>query len=773
MLYKTFPYMNKISAVLIIILVFLFKPAHSQLLQGDWRDHLSYRQCYSIADAGDWVFCGAKSGLISYNEETNTLRKHSKVTGLSDVLVSAIGYSSESNLLVVGYANGNIDLLREGDSPTNLSDIKRKILAADKKIYDIFIYGQSAYLSCGFGIVVLNLEQKEIKETYILGENGTYIKVNDLTILDNKIYAATEMGIVAADINSGNLLDYKNWYRINILPQHLGEFKQIEDHQEKLFAVYNEDASGYDRIITFDESNYQEWNGVYDTVVNGIHSSNGYFSISCPARGIIYTSNYQLLMTTVSYGNSEIYVKTMDEIFVAATYSGFTLWNSNQEVKYLPISGPNTSLASKVCAFSDQVWVTTGGPSAPYIGGEAYSYLEGKWTSYLSNDFPTTDPIGNTYKVAIDPRDPSHVFVTSYTYGLIEFRNGEIYKVYEEDYEDLFDDFRPYVGLRISGLDFDNFGNLWMVMDLVSKPLFKIDTEGNWSRPNIPSNTMLSQERTLYSDLLVTKDGHIWILGLSLGIVVLRDDGTDHFEAKSFNIKNQSGNQLTSGFCLEEDNEGNIWVGTNNGPIVYYSPWNIFYLNDVSGYQIPIPRNDGTNLIDYLLFNDAIPEIETDGGDRKWFATENSGVFLVSADANETLLNFKNDNSPLLSNNVTGIGINQKNGEVFFATALGLVSYGGTATKGASDYSDVYVYPNPVNPDYEGNITVKGLVENSIVKITDVSGNLVWETKSLGGQAIWDGHNFDGDKVATGVYLIMLATEDGSKSHITKVLFMH
>jgi flagellar basal body rod protein FlgG len=154
-------------------------------------------------------------------------------------------------------------------------------------------------------------------------------------------------------------------------------------------------------------------------------------------------------------------------------------------------------------------------------------------------------------------------------------------------------------------------------------------------------------------------------------------------------------------------------------------------------------------------------------------AIENrSGVFLLSEDGKKTIENFRIENSPLISNNVSGIGI-KENGEVFFATSMGLISFKGIATTGRDVYSNVYVYPNPVRPDYTGNITITGLIENSNVKITDISGNLVYETTSLGGQAVWNGHNFNGNKVATGVYLIFLSTEDGGKSHITKLLFMH
>ena len=380
--------------------------------------------------------------------------------------------------------------------------------------------------------------------------------------------------------------------------------------------------------------------------------------------------------------------------------------------------------------------------------------------------------MGNTYKIAIDPHDPEHVFVGTYGYGLIEVLENEITGIYEYDNTPVFEGIPKVVNIRVSGIQFDSESNLYFLLSMVSSPLFRVDNEGNWEKLDI-DNSILNRADVNYADLLITSHGQIWILSSVSNVIVLEKDGDNDYRQKTFVIKNQFGNLLTKAFCLDEDKEGNIWIGTNNGPIIYYSPWNVFEYAEVTGYQVPIPRNDGTNIIDPLLFSETILDIETDGGNRKWIATAQSGIFLVSDDGKETIHNFKAENSPILSDGVTGIGINKKNGEVFFATDQGLVSYGGIATEGSPTYSDVYVYPNPVRPGYEGPITIKGLVENSIVKITDVSGNLVWETHSLGGQAVWDGNNFKGQRVATGVYLVMLATEDGSQSHITKLLFLH
>jgi len=765
----------KPTIVIFFLLIVKITDVYPQnILQGEWHDHLSYRTCLRIAETPEWIYCASESGLISYNKNTNDTRKHSKVTGLSDVLINTIAYSEETDYLIVGYVNGNIDLLREGQTPINLTDIKRRIMTTDKRINKILTHGHYVYLACGFGIVVLNLENVEVKETYYLGESGTYLNVNDIAIANNILYAATESGIYKADLDSPNLLDYSNWSRLEFLPQALNEYTQIENHQNTLFAVYSDMLSGHDNIITFNENDYHPWTYYSDTTINDLYSSNGYLTIAAPTHGTIFNENNIILHDFTAYGVQHIYVSDQGTFYAACTYNGFISLKEDNTFRYYSINGPRYSKVTRVAAKSNHIWVTTGAPATLNSQRPCaiYSNIDGKWTSYTHENNQLMYQTGNTYKTVFDPSNINHLFVGTFGYGIIEILDGEIINLYRKDDNEIFSGIRDAVKIRTSGIQFDAQNRLWVLLDLVSNPLFILDQEGNWENPHI-SNSILNSNNVQYYDLLITSRGQIWVLTFNAQIIVLEEEAEGLYRQKTFFIKNQYETLINKANCLEEDNEGNIWVGTNNGPVIYYSPWNVFQLSEVNGYQIPIPRNDGTNNVDLFLYSEAVLDIKTDGGNRKWFATAHSGVFLTSPDGKETLVNFRDDNSPLLSNGITGIDINEKSGEVFIATDLGLVSYGGIATTGFDDYSNVYVYPNPIRREYDGPITVTGLVENSIVKITDINGILVWETKSLGGQAVWDGRNFKGDRVATGVYLIMLATEDGLKSHITKLLFMH
>jgi hypothetical protein len=234
-------------------------------------------------------------------------------------------------------------------------------------------------------------------------------------------------------------------------------------------------------------------------------------------------------------------------------------------------------------------------------------------------------------------------------------------------------------------------------------------------------------------------------------------------------VEDSEGHVMNNVFSITEDLDGNIWVGTDMGPAVYYNPGKVFS-SDLKAARIKIPRNDGTGLADYLLGTETVTTIAVDGANRKWFGTMSSGAYLMSEDSKKELLHFNSTNSPLLSDDMVKISVNGLTGDVWFGTSEGIVSFRGDATTGKDDYSGIYVFPNPVREDYEGLVTVTGLVEGSTVKITDISGNLVYETSSLGGQVTWDLRNYRSARVATGVYLVFCSNEDGSLAEVTKLL---
>jgi hypothetical protein len=217
--------------------------------------------------------------------------------------------------------------------------------------------------------------------------------------------------------------------------------------------------------------------------------------------------------------------------------------------------------------------------------------------------------------------------------------------------------------------------------------------------------------------------------------------------------------------AVDFDNE--IWIGTDNGFAVLYNSDGIFNSDEAYTAQRIKLQYEGN--VEYLLGSTNITDIEIDGGNRKWIGTANTGIFLLSADGLEILSHFTKENSPMISNAIMDLQINQKTGEMFIITDKGMLSYRIDATYEDPKYSDVQIFPNPVNPTFNGSVTMQGIKYNSDVKVTDVAGNLVYKTTSNGGTATWNCKNLQGERVQTGVYLIWTASNDGKGRKVGKV----
>jgi hypothetical protein len=330
---------------------------------------------------------------------------------------------------------------------------------------------------------------------------------------------------------------------------------------------------------------------------------------------------------------------------------------------------------------------------------------------------------------------------------------------------------------KIGGLAFDKAGNLWMTNSGANNILSVMIPEGSgydWRSFYLGSQSTGKD----IGELIIDSYGKKWILWRQGYLIVFDDHGTPKNPADDQvkHLSSASGNGNIPGskvFAIAEDNDRRMWIGTDEGIAVIYSPENVFTQFSFDAQRILIPRNDGTGLADILLEFETITAIAVDGANNKWIGTDRSGVYQLSPDGLRELNHFTAENSPLLSNNITDIAINHQTGEVFFGTAKGIISYKSTATAGRETNYDVYAYPNPVRPGYSGPIAVKGLVKNADFKITDISGSLVYSGRADGGQATWNGNNFHGRRVQSGVYLVYITDDEGIEKMVTKILFMN
>jgi ligand-binding sensor domain-containing protein len=757
---------------------------------GEWTDYQSYASAKNVVDTGGKIYCVTEGGLFSYNKTDNSIQNMSGINGLSDVGIQRLAYSNENNLLLIAYQNSNIDLLF-GNDVFNLSDIKRKQLQADKTINNVMFSGKMAYLSCGFGIVVINLERKEIKDTYFIGKDGAYLSVLDMATDGTYLYAATLNGIYKANAAEPNLQNYTNWSRQTSIPRADKKFSKIEYFNGKIIANYTNDQWAEDEMY---QLNGDVWNRFLPEIkyVSDITTTVNSIVFSSREEVFVYNDKFEKVNHIQKYSLSGVEVKPIqtsgavldqqNTLWIADRINGLIKLGAQTE-RIIP-AGPIDNKIFSLTANGQDLWIASGGMDNGWgnIYNEPRFQLkrEGQWSVFDRKVFPVPNAPNNFFDVVCvvaDPKNPDHVFAGSWGGGVLEFNAGKFVKRYDNFNSTLQTAIpnqpdAPYV--RIGGMAYDSKGNLWVTNSEVAKNISVYQADGNWK------SYELSGIANKYSigKVVVTQNDDKWIVvprgkGQSLYVLNSTNDLSkeQHVVARFVNSEGEFLNEMNDIYSLTEDLNGELWVGTSGGVAVFSNPKNTWKESFMYATRPGLNLND--NRFHPLLEKETITAITIDGANRKWIGTKTSGVFLVSEDGETELEHFNTENSPLPSDEITGIAINQHSGEVFIGTTAGLISYMGEATAGNEEFTDVYVYPNPVRETYNGPIVVKGLVDDTDVKITDISANLVYKTTSLGGQAIWDGNNLNGNRCKTGVYLVFMTDPTGEKTKITKLLFIH
>ena len=621
--------------------------------------------------------------------------------------------------------------------------------------------------------MVINLPKKEIKDTYYIGENGGLINVYDIAFEGTYLYAGTENGVYFADINNPNLIDYNNWTRITNVPNSNGKFTAVCWFADKLYTNYRPETGSVDILYYYEEGIWKQFQALESSTIYHVGKSHERLLVVSNKFVGVYDANNQKIRSM--YANRPRHAVLDDDnvLWTADGLEGMHISPNESSMETVLPNGPLSKDAVSIGIVDDIVYTVAGSVTRAWGNNwkhaELNTFQGSLWTGTSTVDYR------DLVDLAIDPADKHHVFAASWGYGLLEYRNGELVEAYDETNSSLQTFIQDETFYRLGGVVFDGAGNLWVTNSNVPEPISVRQPDGKWKSYDLNGKLKVND----LSRIINTQYNHHWVIcPRGAGLFAfnmngsLEDESDDSY--KKFNVVDANNKVISNDvFSLAEDHDGNIWVGTDKGIVVYYSPTRVFDDNLFYGQQIIVPRNDGSGLADILLGTEKVTAIAIDGGNRKWVGTAKAGVFLFADDGLETIHHFTTDNSPLLSNNILEIEIDGKTGTVYFGTENGLISYKSTAIDGKDNYGDVYVYPNPVREDYQGEIVVTGLVGNVNVKITDINGNIVYETTAMGGQAIWDGRTFSGDRVHTGVYLIFCTNEDGSLTHITKLLVIN
>jgi hypothetical protein len=767
---KPFPMKRRLFIFIFGLLTLTASPVFGQIPLGNWRTHLPYQYCTQVETTNDRVYCSTTGGLFYYNLEDNLVEKISKIDGLSDNGVSAMRWNPDLETMILAYESSNLDIIRQG-KVVNLPDIMKKQITGDKSIYDIYYIGEQAYLSTGFGIVVVNLEKNEISETYVIGDEGQALKVNQVTSDGTYLYAATGKGIRKGLLSDPFLVDYHAWETITNIPGSTGEFSSIAFFQDHIFATLADPAGEQDQVYYSSGTGWASYPYFTGKICYELLNQGDFLTLVDDTAVHVINDDFLVVQQMFSSRPRSASVDYHGNLWLADLGHGLI---TNQGGGTWSII-PNGAFSTSVFDMEESAGIlqtVVGAVSSSW--GNLYetaileTFADEKWSYVASWD--DRDLITLT----IDPDDPYHVYAGSWGYGLLEFKGNEITR-YDETNSSL-QTIIPGPYVRIGGVALDPHGNLWMTNSNVAEPISVLKPDGTWK--SFRADNLITGFNAL-GDILVSSSGHKWVIvPRGNGLFAMDDnmtiDETSDDIYKKVSVVDKYGKVITNNvYSFAEDHNGNLWLGTNQGVLVMYSPYRLFTEGTVYAQEILIPRNDGSGYADPLLGAQVVTSIEVDGANRKWLGTSGGGAYLVSDDGQEEIRHFNTTNSPLLSNAITDICVNDVTGEVFFGTDKGIISYKGEALQGSTAFSHVVVYPNPVRETYDGPVAIKGLLANTTVKITDMSGNLVFETVSLGGQAIWDGNNFRGERVATGVYLVYLSDAVGSLSHVTKLLFIH
>lgn len=753
--------MRKILLILTILSINIIGNAQKI---GEWEAHTPGLKIISVDVMHNKVYAASPYDIFTYNNNDNSINHLSKVNGLSDIGINIIRYNKLSDILFIGYSNTNIDIIDNHGNITNIPDIYNKYILGYKTINNVFFNGNYAYVCCGFGIVVVDLKRNEVKDTYIIGQNGSYLGINDLTICNNVFYAATERGIYYAEADNPYLADFSQWKRFSHeLPHFTENFSQIETFNGYAVANYSDNETNSDELYSLSDTTTWSYfiNGTQSIISELRTCDNNLIITHRTSKFNVYDTNKNLVFTS---NNVQPYSTIFDK--QNNCYWCGTLLNSLNKIypdgqkENIYFNGPYTHKAFSINASGNDIWVAAGGYTSTWKktwSTEGISHYNGDSWSYINRKtLPELGQTSDIVWVKSSPTNSNIVYVATYDNGLIVLENGKIKQIYNYTNSSL----QMHLQLDctfVTGFDFDSQNNMWLANSGADKMLSVWKTNGQWQSYNIGNGDI--------GRIMVDANDIKWIYNREGELTVFNGS-----TVKTVNKNANTGNLPGPANCFVTDNNGTVWIGTNDGVALFHDSNKIFKNNTYSCSRILIPRNDGTGQADYLLSGQSVLAIAVDGANNLWFGTTN-GVIQTSNDGQTTYHHFTTENSPLPADKVSDIAIDD-DGNVYFATDYGIISYKGTATKGFEKNTDVLVYPNPVRPEHNGIVGIKGLVTNALVKITTTNGAFVTHLQAQGGQAVWDCTDINGNKVQPGIYLIFVSDETGNETYATKVLIM-
>lgn len=768
----------------LLIFIFLSFNAFGQVGTGQWRLHVSAKRAIDVVAGNNTVFAAFENGLLEYDITESEVSSWTTVNGLSDLAISSLYYDKTSSSLFIGYENGNFDKL-QNNKVINIPGIKLAQIQGVKRINEITVLGNYAYLATGFGIVKIDINKEEVKDTwYPTGGNDAVL---DLAFRGDSVYAMSAKKLYRASTNNPILADAAQWKvdpRLAVLTT--DSYKEIEAIDNELFFVYSKADYGKDSVFALkNNGNQLITNLPFSIEVSSISNQNGKLAVTLADGAFIYNANYSFSSSFNSYSfgkpvNSTAICIYNNVIWIADKELGLVQYINSGQANVIAFQGPSKNQFYGM-DYSDGRNVFVGGGLSgnqnTYGKSGVLLFEEEQWAVRDNSNIPAWEN-GNAFdylSVAIHPSDKQKIAVGTFspvpltllntatnavdTFG---FSNSPIKPIFQNDARGF-----------ISAVEYDEKGNLWVLNGYSDKPLIAYTKNNEWKA----FDCGLAAKNKLSTKMAIDYNGNKWFGMMDVGVIGYDDNNTITNTADDKYVTISTGqttgalpSKAINAIAVDFDNE--VWIGTDNGFAVLYNSENALS-GEPGEYDVQRIKIEINGVVDYVLGNTNITDIEVDGGNRKWFATANAGILLLSADGSKVIEQFTMENSPLISNNIIDLQLNHSTGELFIATDKGLVSYRTDATYEDATYSSVNVFPNPARPEYDGPVTIQGIRYDSDVKITDPAGNLVYKTTSNGGTATWNCKTLSGERVKTGVYLIWTATNVGKDRKVGKVLVIN
>ena len=743
-----------------------------------WQGYFSYNQTSKISEAQNQVYAAAQNAIFSSSTTSSQTKTITTVNGLSGEKITAMYHSNLFKKTIVGYENGLIIVINDADgSMFNAIGIVQKQIPDNlKKVNHFMEHNGIVYVSCDFGVVQFFLSNNEFGDTYFLGASiSDYQATRQTAILNNDIFVLTQNnGIKKALLSNPNLNDFSQWQTFDS-----GSWLGLVTINNQLVA-----ASSNNSLYKFVGNTPNQFFSLSSSVLDlRVHQNQ--LIATTNSKVVVFnnmlTATHQINSSDVSTSNPQFIAATIiDNLIYIGTKENGVFKSNNIIFENITPNCPSRNVIFNVNASTENLWAVYGGYNGaynPYIYDEfnnVNQYGISKYDGKNWKNIPYSEVLGAKAltRITVNPKNSKQVYVSSMFSGLLKLENDIPKILYDSSNSAIESLTNDNINFWVNATAFDKSGNLWITNFFLNNGLKKFKPDGTWlSVPMAPISPATGGAGGYldcsYGAIAIDKNNTKWLATSKNGVVAYNENGNTY---KKITAGVGNGNLPSiDARVVTIDNKNQLWIGTTSGLRVLSSIDSFNTSNQLNANSIIILDNGQAQ---ELLYEQWITDIVVDGANRKWIATNNSGVFLLSFNGQNTIYHFTTKNSPLPSDSVLDIDINGTTGEVFFATIKGMVSFKGVSTKSSDSLENVYIYPNPVRPEFNGTVKISGLIDKAIIKITDVEGNLVYETTAAGGTIEWDTTAFGNYKVASGVYMVLISSQDGSETKVKKVMII-